>query len=122
MQVRDIHTSHLITSVKAVYSVVQHTVLPRSRNKNVMSGVDYMVMFCLITRRRINLMRLILDFMALTVNAKRRRYAIVLYSMFLTRVFRRAQLSIDGHKADNKCPTITMKSFFALGLKPQDQE
>ena len=31
-------------------------------------------------------------------------------------------MPIEGHRADNKCPTITMKTFSALGLKPQGQE
>ena len=120
MEVRDIHTSHLLISVRAVYSVVQHTMLPVSNNTNMMFGVDHMVMFCLITRRRINLVRLILDFMAPAVNAKRRRHATLPYNMFLIYVFRRAQLPIDRRRADNKCPTTTMKTFSALGLKPQD--
>ena len=44
------------------------------------------------------------------------------YDMFLTSVFTRAQLPIDGHKADNKRLTTTMKTFSALGLKPQALE
>ena len=51
MQVREIRTSHLLTPVRAVYSIVQHTVLPRSGNTDVLSEVDQMVMFCLMTRR-----------------------------------------------------------------------
>ena len=78
-----------------------------------------MVMFCLMTRRMINLVRLILDFILSVVNAERRRYATLPYGMFLTRVFTRAQLPIDGQKANNKRPTITMKTFSALGLNPQ---
>ena len=89
---------------------------------NILSKVDYMVMFCLITKRRINLVSLILDFMSLAINAKKRRHATLPYSIFLTRVFRKAQLPIDGHKADNKRPTTTMKTFSALGPKPQGQE
>ena len=111
MQVRDIHTSHLLTNVRAMYFMVQHTMLPRSGNTDVMSGLDHMVMFYLITRRRINLVRLILDFMALALNAERSRNATLPYGMILTRVFRRAQLPIDGHRADNWCPKTTMKTF-----------
>ena len=42
--------------------------------------------------------------------------------MFLTRVFIKAQSPLDGHKVDNKRPTTTMKTFSALGLKPQAKE
>ena len=90
MQVREIRTSHLLTLVKVVYSTVQHTVLPKSGNTDVMSEVDQMVMFCLMTRRRINLVRLILDYMLLTVNAERRSHAILPYNIFFTRVFIKA--------------------------------
>ena len=64
MHVRDINTSHLLTNDRVVYSMVQHTVLPQSCNIYVMSEVDHMVMFCFMTRRRIDLVRLILDFMS----------------------------------------------------------
>ena len=77
-----------------------------------------MVMFFLMTKRRINLVRLILDFILAVVNAKRRRHATLLYGMFLMRVFIKAQLSIDRDRADSKRPTMTMKTFSALGLKP----
>ena len=40
VHVRNIRTSHLLTSVKVVYSVVQHTVLPWSGNTDVMTEVD----------------------------------------------------------------------------------
>ena len=50
VHVRDIHTSHLLTHVKAMYSVVQHTVLLRNGNIDVMTEVDQMVMFCLMIR------------------------------------------------------------------------
>ena len=40
----------------------------------VMTDVDQMVMFCLLTKRRINLVRLILDFIIYSVHAKRRRH------------------------------------------------
>ena len=84
VHVRDIHTSHLLTNVRAVYSVVQNTVLPQSGNTDVMTKVDQMVMFGLMTRRRINLVRLILDFILSTVNTERRRHATLPYNMFLT--------------------------------------
>ena len=87
MHVRDIHTSHLFTNVRAVYSVVQHTVLPRSGNTDMMTEVDKMVMFCLMTRRRINLVRLTLDFILSTINVERMRHATLTYGMFLTKVF-----------------------------------
>ena len=69
-------------------------------------------------QRRINFMKLITDFMSLAINAERMRHATLTYGMFLTRVFKRAQLPIEGHRADNKCPTTTMKTFSFLGLKP----
>ena len=55
-----------------------------------MIEVDQMVMFCLMTRRRINLVRLIIDFILATVHAEIRRHATLLYDIFLTRVFIRA--------------------------------
>ena len=90
MQVRDIHTFHLLTFVRVVYSMVQHTVLPRSGNTDVMTTMDHMVMFCLMTKKRINLVRLIMDFILLVVHVKRIRHATLPYDMFLTRVFIRA--------------------------------
>ena len=42
--------------------------------------------------------------------------------MFLTRVFIKAQLPLDGHKAGNKRPITMMKTFSALGLKLQALE
>ena len=61
-----------------------------------MTKVDQMVIFYLMTKRRINLVRLILDFILVAINAKRRRHATLPYGIFLTRVFIRAQLSLDG--------------------------
>ena len=90
MHVRDIQTSYLPVLVRIVYSMVQHTVLPQSSNTDVMTKVDQMVSFFLMTKRRINLVRLILDFILATVNAERRRHATLPYSMFLTRVFIKA--------------------------------
>ena len=81
-----------------------------------------MVMFCLMTRRRINLIKLILDFILAAVNAERRNHATFPYGMFLTKAFIRAQLPLDGHKAETKRATTIMKTFSALGLKPQGQE
>ena len=79
-------------------------------------------MFYLITRRKINLVRLILDFILLAVNAERRRHATLPYGMFLTRVFIQAQLPINGHRTKTKRPIITMKIFSTLGLKLQALE
>ena len=98
LHVRDIQMSCLLVPVRAVYSMVHYTVLPRSSSIDVITTVDHIVMFCLITKRRINLVRLILDFMLVAINAKRRRHATLPYGMFLTRVFIRAQLSLDGHR------------------------
>ena len=81
-----------------------------------------MFMFCLMTRRRINLVRLILDFILNAVNTERRRHATLPYGMFLIRVFIQAQLPIDGHRVGTKRPTTTMKTFLALRLKPQAPE
>ena len=39
--------------------------------------------------------------------------------MFLTRVFIGARYPLDGHRANNKRLTTIMKTFLALGLKPQ---
>ena len=122
MQVREIITSHLLILVRAAYIVIQHIVLPRSGNTDVMTEVDQMVMFCLMTIRKINLVRLILDFILSAVHAERRRHATLPYGMFLTKVFTRAQLPLDGHRVDNKCPPTTMKTFSAMGLKPQAQD
>ena len=69
--------------------------LPQGANIDVMIEVDQMaVMFCLMTKRRINLVRLILDFTLAAVNAKRRRHATLLYGMFLTRVFHQSLIAI----------------------------
>ena len=55
-----------------------------------MTEVDQMVMFCLKTKIRINLVRLILDFILAVVNVERRRHATFPCGMFLTKVFIRA--------------------------------
>ena len=85
---------------------------------DTMTEVDQIVMFYLMTRRRINLVKLILDFILTAVNVERRRHATLPYNMFLSRVFIKAQLPLDEHKADSKRNTTTMKIFLALGLKP----
>ena len=100
MNVRDIHTSYLLTSARVVYYLVQHIVLSRSGTTDVMIEVDQMMMFCLMTKRIINLVRLILDFILAMVNAEKRRHITLPYGMLLTRVFIRAQLPIEGHRVD----------------------
>ena len=60
MRVRDIQTSHLFVPIRDVYSVVQHTMLSRNSNIDVMTELDQMVMFYLMSKRMINLVRLIL--------------------------------------------------------------
>ena len=122
MHVRDIQTFDLLVLVRAIYSMVQHTVLPWSGNTDIIIEMDQMVIFCLMIRKRINLVRLILDFILVVVNAERRRHATLPYGMFLTRIFIRVQLPLDGHKADNKRPVTTIKTFSTLGLKPQAKD
>ena len=39
------------------------------------------------------------------------------YDMFLTRVLIRAQLPLDGHRADNKRPTSTMKNLLCTRIE-----
>ena len=87
-----------------------------------MNKVDHMVMFCLITKRRINLIRLILDYMLSVIDVARRSHATLSYGMLLTQVFMRAQLLVDGHRKDEKRPTTTKKTFSTMGLKPQGPE
>ena len=72
--------------------------LPGSGKTNVMSEVDLMVMFCLMIRRRINLVRSVLDFIISATGAERRRHVTLPYGMFLTKVFIKAQLSLDGER------------------------
>ena len=122
MRVRDTHTSSLLVHIRAIFSVVQHTVLLRSGNTDVMSKVDHMVMFCLMTKTKINLVRLILYFIIAAIGAKKKKHASLPYSMFLTIVFNKAQFPLVGEKSNNKRPTTTMKTFPALGLKPQALE
>ena len=122
MSVIEIRISHLLIPIRTVYFVVQYTMLPKSGNINIMTSVDRMVMFNLMTRRRINLVRLILDFILAVVNVERRRHATLPYGMFLTKVFIKAQLPPDGHRANYERPTTTIKTFFALGLKLQSQD
>ena len=77
----------MLIPVRVMYSVVQHIVLPRMGNIDVMTKVDQMVMFCLMTRRRINLVRLILDFILSIMDVARRSHAAPPYGIFLTRIF-----------------------------------
>ena len=86
-------------------------------NTDVMTEVDQMVMFCLMTRRRINLVRKILDYMLLAIDEARKSHAATPYDMLLTRVFGKVQLPVDGHKKDEKHLTTTKKTFSAMGLK-----
>ena len=51
MRVRDIRTFHLFIPIRDIYYVVQHTVLPRSGNTDVMIEIDQIIMFCLMTKR-----------------------------------------------------------------------
>ena len=89
-------------------------------NIDVMTEVDHMVMFCLMIRRRINLIRLILDYMLTTIDDSRRSHAALPYGMLLTCIFARAQLPVDSHRKDEKHPTTTKKTFSTMGLKFQD--
>ena len=89
-------------------------------NIDVMTEVDHMVMFCQMTRRRLNLIRLILDCMLTAINDSRRSHATLPYGMLLTRIFARAQLPVNGHRKDEKHLTTTKKTFSAMGLKFQD--
>ena len=91
-------------------------------NTDVMIEVDHMVMFYLMNIRRINLVRLILDYMISAIDDARRSDAAMPYDMFFTHVFARTQLPIDGHKKDKKCLVTTMKTFSAMGLKLQGPE
>ena len=81
-----------------------------------------MVIFCLMTKKRINLVRLIMDYMLSAINAARTSHVALPGGMLLTQVFMRAQLPVNGHKKDDKRPTTTKKTFFAMGLKPQGLE
>ena len=71
------------------------------------------------TRRKIKLVRLILDYMLSAMDEARRNHAAMSYGMLLTRVFVRVQLPVDGHRKDEKRPTTTKKTFSAMGLKLQ---
>ena len=90
IHVRSIRTSNLLITIRVVYYVVQYTMLPRIGNTDVMIEVDHMVMFCFMTRRRINLVRLILDYMLSAIDEARRSHAAMPYGMLLTHVFTRA--------------------------------
>ena len=81
-----------------------------------------MVMFYLMTRKRINLVRLIMDYIFAAVDPIRRSHVALPYGMLLTHIFQREQLSVDGHRKDEKHPVTTMKTFTAMRLKPQAQE
>ena len=122
MSIQDIQTASLLLPVRAIFSVIQHIMLFRSGNMDVMSEIDQMVIFYLTTRKKINFLRLKLDFILDAVGAERRKHTTLLYDMFLTRVFIKAQLPLDGQKPDKKRPTTIMKTFSALGLKPQIHE
>ena len=87
-----------------------------------MSEIDQMVMFYLMTRRRINLIRLILDYIFTAIDPVRRSHVALRYGILLTHIFQRGQLPMDGHRKDEKRPTTTMKTFTAMGLKSQAQE
>ena len=84
----------------------------------MMSGVDHMVMFYLMTKRKINLVRMILDFIITTIGAQKKKHATLPYGMFLTPVFINAQYPLNSEKANPKHPASMMKTFQALGLKP----
>ena len=45
MRVRDIHTSSLLTHVRVVSSMVQHSMLPKSGNINAMSGYSHVLSY-----------------------------------------------------------------------------
>ena len=90
IRVRDIRTFYLFTPIRVIYSIVQYTVLLRSGKIDVMSEVDQMVMFYLMTSRRINLVRLILHFIISVVGTERRRHATLPYGMFLRKVLIKA--------------------------------
>ena len=80
-------------------------------------------MFYLMAKRRINLVRLILDFIIIaSISAKKKKRASLPYGMFLTKVLNKAQLPLAGERSDDKRPTTTMKTFCAIGLKSKSQD
>ena len=87
-------------------------------NTDVMTEVGLIVMFCLMIRRKINLIRLILYYILSAIDDARRSHVAMACGMLLIRVFTRAQLPVDGYRKDEKCLTTTMKTFSAMGLKP----
>ena len=87
-----------------------------------MSEVDRMVMFCLMSKKRINLVRLILDFIIAAVGVEKKKHASLPFGMFLNCVVNKAQFHLNGERADFNRHTTTTKTFQALGLKPQAQE
>ena len=97
-------------------------VLPRGGDTEEMTDVDQMVLFCLLSKRRINLVRLILDFILSSVHTERRSNFTLPYGMLLTRVFEQAQLRFGGHKSDDSRPPATVDTFVNLRLKPKDPE
>ena len=87
-------------------------------NTDAMTELDHMVMFCLL----INLIKLILDYMLTAIDDSRRRHTALPYGMLLICIFARAQLPINDHRKDEKCPTTTNKTFSTMGLKFQDPD
>ena len=79
-------------------------------------------MFYLMTKRRINLVRLIFDFIIATIVVEKKKHASLPYGMFLTKVFNKAQLPLAGESSDDKRPTIMIKTFQTMGLKPKAQD
>ena len=67
-------------------------------------------------------MRLIFDFIIATVGAEKKKHASLLYGMFLTKAFNKAQLPLASESSNDKRPTTTIKTFQAIGLKPKAQD
>ena len=79
-------------------------------------------MFYLMTKGKINLVRLILDFIIVVFGAERNKHASPSYGMFLTKVFNKAQLPLAGERANDKRPTTIINAFQTMGLKPKAQD
>ena len=54
---------------------------------DVISRINHMVMFCIMSNRRINLVRLIVDFIIAVMGAEKMEHTSLPYDMFLTYAF-----------------------------------
>ena len=82
-----------------------------------MTKMDIMALYCVMTRRKINLDKLIMDHYLSTIERDKRKNVGLPYGKYLTGAFNVFDLNIEGEKVHDIRRKTTWKTFTMLGYK-----